>query len=192
MRTICIGDSFTRGFGVQHDENWVTLLNTPCSTFLNKGINGDTTGGMLGRFYSDVTADKPNYVIITGGLNDFITGANCPMVQTNYMALVHQAFHHNIIPIIGIQPGFNLSQVRKDWAEFADFSGVSDYQKELRNWIIKFCHTFGVFYIDFYDSMEKIISNNPSVNFYLDGIHLTQKGHLHIAEIAVNALADFS
>ena len=55
MKIICIGDSLTEGYGVGRPENWVTLLNERSENdIINKGISGDTTGGMLARFQKDV------------------------------------------------------------------------------------------------------------------------------------------
>lgn len=191
MRTICIGDSFTKGFGVNADESWVSLLDTPCSTFINKGVNGDTTGGMLARFYSDAILESPNYLFITGGVNDFIAGANVTVPQANYMAMAHQAFHHNMIPVIGIQPGFSPDAVRDDWASFADFAKVAEKQQDFRSWIKAFCKTFGLFSVDFYGALENLRKENPATNYFQDGIHLTAEGHEAMSKIVVETMRSF-
>ena len=77
MKLICIGDSFTRGFGVKKKESWVSQISIENADVINMGINGDTTSGMLARFTNDVILEKPNYVLITGGTNDFISGSDC-------------------------------------------------------------------------------------------------------------------
>ena len=124
MKVICLGDSFTFGFGVKKQDCWVSRLDIDGYSFVNKGINGDTTSGMLARFERDVVSENPNYVLITGGVNDFISGSSLQIPQNNYMAMVHQAFHRKIIPIVGISPGFDPDLMRKDWAAFQDFHQV--------------------------------------------------------------------
>ena len=188
MKIVCLGDSFTRGFGVKKENNWVSRLNIPDSVFINRGINGDTTSGMLSRFYHDVTEEKPNYVCITGGVNDFITGSGLEIPKNNYMAMVHQAFHHNIIPIVGIAPGFIPAQVRKDWSAFSGFGEVLEKHLQLRTWLQEFCQTFQLYSIDFYEALETVKGIFPEQDFYTDGLHLTSEGHKHIADMVSRTL----
>lgn len=188
MKLICIGDSFTRGFGVKKKENWVSQINIDGVEVINMGINGDTTSGMLARFKNDVILEKPNYALITGGTNDFISGSDCAIPQNNYMAIVHQAFHSGIIPVVGIEPGFSPENVREDWAEFSDFQKVFDKQMQLGEWLKKMCKTFGVFHIDFYGELNRMTQNVSEKDMFIDGLHLTADGHKLIAEIANKAL----
>ncbi|MCI7301064.1 MAG: GDSL-type esterase/lipase family protein [Clostridiales Family XIII bacterium] len=191
MRTVCLGDSFTQGFGVNRDENWVYLLNTPCSTFINKGIIGDTTGGMLARFCSDAVHEKPNYLFITGGFNDLISGVSETVPQANYFAMVHQAFHNNMIPVVCTAPPFDPDAARAGWPELTDFDLVKDRYLALRNWLLSFANAFDLFHVDFYGEFEKVLSRNPGKDFYIDGIHLTSEGHEQIADIVLKALYSF-
>ena len=84
---ICLGDSFTRGFGVRKKENWISQSYPENTTLINAGINGDTTSGMLARFSRDVIEHRPDYVLITGGINDFIVGSSLDIPKNNYMAM---------------------------------------------------------------------------------------------------------
>lgn len=188
MKLVCIGDSFTRGFGVKKKENWVSRINIDGLEVTNMGINGDTTSGMLARFRNDVVLEKPNYVLITGGTNDFISGSDCSIPQNNYMAMVHQAFHSGIIPVVGIEPGLSPENVREDWAAFSDFQKVFDKQMQLGRWLKKMCTTFGVFYIDFYEELNRMTQNISEEDMFIDGLHLTADGHKLIEEIANRAL----
>ena len=95
MKIVCLGDSLTYGYGVPRKDTWISLLNKRgTDNYINKGINGDTSGGMLARFNSDVVEEKPKMVFIMGGINDFILGSGLESVKTNIMAIVHQAYHH--------------------------------------------------------------------------------------------------
>ena len=191
MRTVCLGDSFTQGFGVKRDENWVYLLNTPCSTFINKGVNGDTTGGMLARFCSDAVHEKPNYLFLAGGLNDLMAGVSETVPQANYYAMAHQAFHYDMAPVICTCPPFDPAVARAGWSEFTDFDLVKKRYLALRSWLLNFCQSYDLLYVDFYGEFEKVLSQNPEKDFYIDGIHLTAEGHEAIAHIVLDALRGF-
>ena len=188
MRVICLGDSFTRGFGVRKQENWVSNIHVDKLTFVNRGINGDTTSGMLTRLQKDVIDNSPGYVIITGGINDFITGSDVEIPKNNYMAMVHQSYHNLIRPIIGIEPGFSPDNVRADWAAFADFHRVLKKQEELRMWLHGFSETFGVPCMDFFGELERIKALHKNIDFYTDGIHMTREGHMYMADFAAHTI----
>ena len=191
MRTLCLGDSLTLGYGVKPDENWVFLLNTPCSTFINKGINGDTTGGMLARFYSDAVQEKPNYLFLEGGVNDLIAGLSETVPQANYYAMIHQAFHHNMIPVVCTGLPLIPQAARESWPEFTSFDLVRERYGVLRQWLLEFCRGYNLLHVDFYGEFEKVLSQNPEKNFYLDGVHPTAEGHRIMADIVLSALQGF-
>lgn len=191
MRSLCLGDSLTLGYGVKPDENWVFLLNTPCSTFINKGINGDTTGGMLARFCADAVQEKPNYLFLEGGLNDLMAGLSETVPQANYYAMIHHAFHHNMIPVVCTCLPFIPEAARGKWPEFTSFELVQERYGLLRRWLLEFCRAYDLLYVDFYGEFEKILSQNPGKNFFLDGIHPTAEGHGIMADIVRSALKGF-
>jgi len=121
MKIICIGDSLTQGYGVPSSANWVAITNKIEGVeVINKGINGDTTGGVVERFKKGVFYGKPNFVFIIGGANDIIVGNNLGSVQANIMAMVHQAYYNKIIPIVGIGILADVTGFRQDWAELTD------------------------------------------------------------------------
>ncbi|NCB42216.1 MAG: arylesterase [Clostridia bacterium] len=184
MKIICIGDSLTRGYGVLPSETWVALLNkSKKAEFINKGINGDTSGGMLARFQKDVIDEKPEMVLIMGGVNDLITGNYIGGVQTNIMAMVQQAYHNGITPIIGTCIKVNAATFREDWAELTSIKDLNWKIHEYRRWLIKFCRIFRTTCIDFLYEFDLRIHQN--YDYYLpDGLHPKQEGHQLLAEIA--------
>lgn len=186
---ICLGDSFTRGLGVKKMDNWISQTqkkNPDTLTLINAGINGDTTSGMLARFHREVIDQAPDYVLITGGINDFIVGSSLDLPKNNYMAMAHQAAAHRIAPIIGIAPGFSVNQIRSDWAAFTEFDKVAEKHLLLRLWLHSFASTFHFPVFDFYAGFESYKAHNvptQSDQLYLDGIHLTASGHKVISDI---------
>ena len=70
-KIVCIGDSFTDGFGVERKYAWPAVVSTMLGVeVVNCGISGDTTIGMVARFYHEVLPERPSHVIVTGGGND--------------------------------------------------------------------------------------------------------------------------
>lgn len=183
MKIVCIGDSLTEGYGVGRSENWVALLNESSeNNFVNKGISGDTTGGMLSRFQRDVVDEKPRYVIIMGGANDLIMGDSLGTVRANIMAIVHQAYHYRIIPILGTGIKADAASFRKDWAEITDVARLNDMIAAYRDWIIQFCGTYNTKYIDFYAEFENKTEGKYG-SYLLDGLHPSKEGHRIMADI---------
>ncbi len=191
---ICLGDSFTRGFGVKNSENWISQTNVTNVILKNAGINGDTTSGMLARFSRDVIDQKPDCVLITGCINDFIVGNGLDIPKNNYMAMAHHAVANQITPIIGIAPGLAINRIRSDWAAFGDFKTVTNNHLALRLWLHSFAATFHFPIFDFYASFETYKTRHkllPPDRLYLDGVHLTPAGHKAIADSAAAMISKF-
>ena len=137
MKLVCLGDSLTHGYKVKQLETWPSLVRQALNIeVVNKGINGDTTGGMLARLYADVIAVQPSHVVIMGGGNDFIWGVPITVVEANLAAMVQQAVHHSIIPMLGVPIPIAVSKAKKYWPFVNNFinsetptsiSGCSDF-----------------------------------------------------------------
>lgn len=178
IKMVCIGDSLTYGYMVRRSEGWTQLLEKKYDVkVFNRGISGDSTGGMLARFYRDVIDHKPSFVLIMGGSNDFIMGVPLSVVRSNTAAMVHQAQGHNIIPIIGIPLEIESEMAEKYWPEVTDFSRVNEDLKRYREWIQKFGRIFNIPVIDFFKEFSDAIEGKNKSDYYLDGLHPTPKGH---------------
>ena len=166
MKIVCIGDSITQGFGVFPFETWVELMNeTKKAKFINKGINGDTTRGMLERFGRDVIDEKPDKVIIIGGANDLMLMRDLDAIKSNMMTMVNQAKKNGIAPIIGTY--------LKIEEEIFD---------RYRDWIVEYCSASDVGCIDFYSLFDQ--QKQHGYNYYLfDGIHPNREGYKLMAKI---------
>ena len=190
MKFVCLGDSFTAGYGVAKDKNWVSLLNEESKdTFINKGVNGDTTGGMLARFYRDVVDEKPNAVFIIGGLNDVFSCGDTTNLKSNIMAMVHQAFHNNIKPFISIPMATIPEMIPSTWKNFINLKNIGQIHKELNDWYKDFSVAFSSGYIDIYNEFKNKTSANESAEaLFLDGLHLNESGNVHIKDIIMKTL----
>ncbi|SKC86328.1 GDSL-type esterase/lipase family protein [Maledivibacter halophilus] len=178
MKIVCIGDSLTYGFKVRRSEVWTKLMENKYDIkVLNKGINGDSTGGMLSRFYRDVVDNKPFYVLIMGGANDLIMGVPLNIIRSNISTMVHQSYGNNIIPIIGTQPLTEPYMAQKYWSSITNFERVNKELLKLRKWIMEFSKIFNVQVIDFCKELDEKITEENTKDIYIDGLHFTPKGN---------------
>lgn len=181
-KIVCIGDSLTAGYGVQINDRWSHMLsNNLTIEVVNSGISGDTTSGMLARFYEMAIKHKPDYVIILGGTNDLALDLPNNIIISNILAMTRHAKHHNIIPIIGIPPPFFNQENFTDENLFIDSSSLSkrihSFQKLLKQFALNDAQNF----IDFSLHMNSEV-------FLEDGLHPNKKGHVLMSENAIASL----
>jgi len=115
MKTIvCHGDSLTEGADFNPNYTWPLLLGNRIQVkVINSGIGGDTSGGLLGRFYYDVVRHKPEAVLIMGGTNDLWWDLDINTIQANIFAMTCQAEYHNIAPIVGLPLPLHIEKIRR-------------------------------------------------------------------------------
>ncbi|WMJ80226.1 GDSL-type esterase/lipase family protein [Clostridium sp. MB40-C1] len=189
MNIVCIGDSLTFGYGVNSNENWIHLVNSNLNLSLtNKGFNGDTTAGMLFRFYEDVTLNSPKYAFIMGGTNDFLLNYSVNNVIDNMESMLIEAKKNNIEVILGIQPAVIPQLANKYWM-CSDYAKVNDRIQQYKNWLLTYSMQNSLIYINFYDVIQKSLLTYKENELYLDGIHLTSKGHKIMAETFITSLS---
>lgn len=191
MNIVCIGDSLTFGYGVNSNENWIHLVNSNLNLSLtNKGFNGDTTAGMLFRFYEDVILNSPKYAFIMGGTNDFLLNYSVNNVIDNMKSMLIEAKKNNIEVILGIQPAV-ISQLANKYWMYSNYAKVNDRIQQYKNWLLTYSMQNSLIYINFYDVIQKSLSTYKENELYLDGIHLTSKGHKIMAKTFITSLSSF-
>ncbi|WP_251860209.1 GDSL-type esterase/lipase family protein [Clostridium sp. Marseille-Q2269] len=178
MKLICIGDSLTFGYGVNRNHCWVTLLkNILQYEVINKGINGDTTTGILTRSYKDIVKNKPTHVIILAGTNDFLLGRSIEDVKKNLNLLIKESVENNIIPIIGIPMEIQITMAQKIWTSDLDYLSVNNKLSEYKNYLLNLCIENNLKYIDFFSAIKEHTSKCNTSELFVDGIHPTSLGH---------------
>ncbi|MGD9569345.1 MAG: GDSL-type esterase/lipase family protein [Sedimentibacter sp.] len=191
MKIVCLGDSLTYGFGARRSRVWTKIAQDKLGMeIINEGVCGDTTNGMMARFHNAVSAKSPEAVLIMGGVNDFIVGADFGAVKSNIMSMTHQSVAKYIDPIIGIPTKIDALSVRKDWALFSDFNKVAEELEQYQKWIRDFCKTFNFKFIDFYNEFEKE-AGVEAKGLYVDGLHFNDKGNEILADIFCKAINSF-
>ncbi len=187
-KIIFLGDSLTYGYGIKRRDIWTQIIaestNIEC---VNKGINGDTTTGMLARFNEDVINEKPNYVHIMGGTNDLICGLNPNTIKANIMAMTQQALSKRIIPLIGISPKALVSAIKEPWKSFSDFDRVNTQADISYEALYSYSQCFNIKLINYQCELLQIIKDKSLhiEDIFLDGLHLNEIGNKELASIFI-------
>lgn len=187
MKLVCLGDSLTTGYGVFRTECWVQLVKDTLNIeVINKGVNGDTTAGMLSRSYADVIQNSPSHVIIMGGCNDFMGGRSLNMVLENIKELVKEAIQYNITPILGIEPPIDKVLAERKWSSSVDYDKINNTDSKYRQLLIEFAKDNNINYIDFYHCFNENLKTKNPRELYIDGLHPTALGHRLMANCVIS------
>lgn len=186
MKLVCLGDSLTYGYGVPRRDCWVSrAAEATGHTLVNRGVNGDTTGGMLARFGRDVLSQRPDRVLLMGGANDIIFGGGDAPARLNLAAIAHQAAANRIRPMIGLPPPVYAGGIPEPWLALTDYRALVPVFAAYREWLVRFAGTFGFRTVDF--AVPGLLPPEGHIH-YLDGLHPDKEGHRLMAEAAIAAL----
>lgn len=183
MKIICIGDSLTFGYGVWRNDCWVSLIAKATGLrVLNRGVNGDTSAYMYQRAKSRAISEEAeagDLVIIMGGANDVLMYGADENDAAYILKIADLAKSKGCIPVIGIQPGFRLSDYafygpldpEKLNSNFDGFAGLVLGGAALRGFL-----TFDL----------RPILSDPEL--FEDGVHPTEEGHQLIADTVLDLI----
>lgn len=177
IRIVAIGDSITYGYPYTPKESWLHLaakeLAIDC---INKGINGDTTVGMVSRFERDVLKWRPSHVIIMGGANDASAAASAGQVIDNIGDMAKSAINSGVIPIIGLPIPCNDS---------AEEKLLGQYRERMR----RYAADNNIEVLDFHTIMVDGSGLHIKNGLHCDGIHPNAAGYKVMAGAAYKFLA---
>lgn len=212
MKIHCLGDSLTVGYLVDPSLRWTALLNGRVNEngrmnendrmgrmnesgrakhdaraevqVINRGINGDTTAGMLARLDRDVIGDKPDLVIILGGTNDLLMEKEAEAVKSNLTAIIDRLRRCGISPIIITPIPCVPEMVPSFWAPGPVIEGMNARLEELNRWAEEAVREEKeVHRIDLFTPFKKRLETpGASSRLYVDGLHPSPAGHLLIAD----------
>lgn len=186
MKIVCLGDSLTYGYGVPRRDCWVSLAAEATGhTLVNRGINGDTTGGMLARFGRDVLSEQPDRVLLMGGANDIIFGGSDAPARLNLTAIANQAVANRIRPMIGLPTPVYAEGIPEPWLSVTDYQSLLPIFAAYQDWLVRFAGTFGFKTVDF--AVPGLLPPEGHTH-YLDGLHPDKEGHRLMAEAVIAAL----
>ena len=166
-RIVLIGDSIT--------DFW---SNADCNFFsdkpylINRGIGGQTTTQILGRFDFDAIALKPKVIVILAGTNDIAgnTGPiSLPQIMENLSVMAAKAQTANIKVILcSVLPVFDYP-----WKP-----GIIPSEKIIAlNALIKaYAQQNNIVYLDYFSAMVDT-RNGLNAAYSGDGVHPNKKGY---------------
>lgn len=112
---VAVGDSLTFGFGASPDQSYPAQLSRLLdSKITNKGVNGDTVGGLQTRLADDVLSLKPDVVFITILGNDILRRNPIETSMQKLDAVFEQLTQNGVFVVyLGLKPPL----VKKQWYE---------------------------------------------------------------------------
>jgi lysophospholipase L1-like esterase len=178
-RVVFLGDSITEG--------WRLNEYFTGSDFVNRGIEGQTTAQMLGRFLQDVVALRPRAVLIFGGTNDIGYGIAQGAIEDNLTMMGDLARAH------GIKPLFASVLPAGDYHKDAD----PEYEmtrthppaaiRQLNRWLQEYCRKENFSYVDYYAAMADKTGQMPA-DLSDDGLHPNAKGYRVMSPVTLGAI----
>lgn len=178
-RVVFMGDSIT--------DFWRLNEYFPNKDFLNRGISGQITGQMLGRFLNDVISVRPAAVVILAGTNDIARGVDIVTVESNLTAMCDLADHYkvkvvlsSVLPVhdynMTVNPAFEQTKKRSPLVIRA-----------LNEWIQSFCQKRGYVYLDYFHPVLDTRANLTK-EYSDDGLHPNSAGYRIMAPVALSAI----
>lgn len=190
MTIIAVGDSLVAGYGVAYNANWCYLLKSLYGfNIINKGVNGDTTAGVLARIYRDVLSKKPEYCLLMIGSNDIMINRTMISIVDNITFLLKELKDNKIVPIVCLAPDVVPSIASRLWTSEIDYFLVNLRLKELRAQLLSYAKEHAITVIDF-SSIFCSFSDEEIISYYVDGIHLNKEGNALMASFAQKILRE--
>jgi lysophospholipase L1-like esterase len=190
-KIVCHGDSLTEASDLDKKYTWPIMLESRLDLkIINSGIGGDTSGGLLGRFYDDVVRHQPDLVIILGGTNDLWWDLEVNLIQANIFTMACQAQFHNITPIVGLPLPLLMENIQRR-EMMAPIAGWQKCVKKLADLVAALTASAkesDIVCLDFYHPFSDENGDALGKYYLEDGLHPNKQGHRLMAEKAVDLL----
>ena len=190
-RLYCLGDSLTFGYGVSPRERWLNLLPESIPwRLINRGVCGDTTGGMLVRLRELLCAAPPaRAVLLMGGTNDIFYSGTDTGARANMGAMIQQLLTAGALVLVGIPMPIVPGWHPEEWGAVVDFAAAEELLRRYTDWLRAYCAAFHVPTVDF---ASAFLAEDGSLRreLYLDGLHPSPEGHRLMAWLLCKRLAE--
>lgn len=178
-RIVFFGDSITEGWKTIHPAFFAG------KSYINRGINGQTTSQMLLRFRPDVIELKPKIVAILAGGND-IAGNTGPVTPETILG--------NLISMCELAKANNIQVILCSILPANDFPwkrGIEPAHKieALNEMILKYAKANDIAYVDYYSAMADERKGLKSI-YSEDGVHPNKEGYLVMEPIVETIIRD--
>jgi len=169
-RVVFLGDSITDGW---HLNEYFSGRD-----FINRGISGQTTTQMLGRFLQDVANLHPKAMVVLGGTNDLARGIAPQAIEDTLSIIGELAKDRGIKPV--------LASILPVSAEVAKVRPTASIQ-QLNRWLQDYCKREGFVYLDYYSALADAAGQLPA-DLSDDGLHPNAKGYSVMSRVALEAI----
>jgi len=178
-RVVFLGDSITAG--------WRLNEYFPDRDYVNRGIGGQITGEMLGRFMADVVNLKPIAVHILAGTNDIARGVALATIQQNFQMMTDLADHYRIKVVIGsVLPVHDFNKAENAAWEQTRRRPIQTI-RTLNGYLEKLCEQRHYAYVNYYGHMLDA-GGFLRKELAQDGLHPNAAGYRAMAPLALAAL----
>ncbi len=192
-KIVCHGDSLTEAADLDKNYTWPVLMaNSLNLTVINSGIGGDTSSGLLGRFYPDVVRHQPDLVIILGGTNDLWWNMEVNLIQANIFAMACQARFHNITPIVGLPLPLQMKNIQQQdmMAPVGGWQKCAQKLSDLVAALAVSAKESDIACLDFHHPFLGKEGETIAKYYLEDGLHPNKQGHLLMAQKAIDLLCN--
>jgi lysophospholipase L1-like esterase len=183
MKIAFLGTSITKGTsygGVTATQTFAHKIGTAngyaATDILNKGVNSDTSAGMLARLSTDILANSPAVCVVETGLNDWSTGVSIASFRASTAAIFAQLIAAGIKPV-----ALTPSMQRGSTADFAGFKAYLQAFEDEAN-------LAAAPVVDLYRELAAAYLYYPYATWnglYADAVvHLSVAGHQFVADLA--------
>lgn len=184
---VALGDSLTFGYRMRDPYAMDPRVPYPTQleTFLkekirekqvlviNAGVNGDPTNGMIGRFSRVVAPEKPDVVVVWGGINDLGAARLPEQVMGNLVKLYTMCEEIEAMPVA---------------CTLTPTSHTNPKMRRLNDLIRVHASEKGMTITDLFPALADA-EGNLRQKYSDDGAHLTQAGYHRVAETVSQAIA---
>lgn len=184
-KIVWIGTSVTKGTsygGVTTADTYAYKIGVSNgyapADIINKGVNSDTSAGMLSRLATDVLACSPAVCVVECLINDWATGVPLATYQANITAIFAALNGASIRPV-GMITSFQRGPT-------ADFLALQPYLRAFED----IATAAGAPLVDFYREMalSSLYCTEAQFNsLFVDNVHLTVGGHIQAWRLATRA-----
>ncbi|MCQ2546143.1 MAG: GDSL-type esterase/lipase family protein [Clostridia bacterium] len=207
IKTVFIGNSIVAGYPWNKGKSFPSLVRRalkgelpeiPQPAFakntgfdiVNKGVNGDTTRGILQRFTEDVLRQEPDIVFFMTGTNDFIYREASPEDAFANLELMAKMLDDAGAKAVYITP----VPVDAGKAEFMWMAGMGISYAAVNRDIDRLAQLIresGRPYVDLTAGFPEFVESVGDVDLaYLDGIHPMPDGQIFIARQIIDFLEE--
>lgn len=178
-RVLFYGDSIT--------DFWRLNEYFPGEDYVNRGIGGQVTSEMLGRFKHDVLDLKPATVVILAGTNDLSRGTPLATIQANLTMMAELAQAHRIrVVLSSVLPVSDYSKATNPQNERTRFRPPAMI-RQINDWMKRYCAASGCVYLDYFSEMVDK-AGMLKADLAEDGLHPNAAGYRLMAPLVKAAI----